>query len=341
MSAETERDAVPPSTKSCAQCGAGMDAAETVCPQCGHGLKEYAERKRTAEIAHREKAPTIALPDLPSPAARRRYLRAKIFNKAIAPTWFPHWLARFLLLAQIHPEPPLARQVAARALVLAAVSARGDLERQHDQTAWHLPLAWLKGVGGAAALEAQERAFLNSAPGRAEEKVIGATSWRREGLAVLAWALKQFDLPAYDAPVVPPDAAHLSVGFLDPQIARELRAWGELRPLAEIDQLATRLTVVSWRLQQFGLMPGPMDLVAFLRGFSSFKDTWLDGLRIIDGDLAIGALPLAQAPAEEVQLCRSIAMERQIAAYWLQGDDPVYSAVAPVTLLSVCWFLNG
>jgi hypothetical protein len=336
MTAECDSDAMLPSAKSCAQCGAEMDAAETLCPQCGHGLKEHAERKRTAEIERREKSPTISLPDLPSPAARRRYLRAKIFNKVIAPTWFPLWLARFLLLGHVHPEPPWARQVAARALVLAAVAARGDLERQHDQTAWHLPLAWLKGVGGAAALEAQERAFLKSAAGRPEDKIVAAASWRREGLAVLAWALKQFELPAYDAPVVPPDAAHLSVGFQDPQIARALLAGGELRPLAEVDQLATHLTVVSWRLQQFAMTPGPMDLVAFLRGFSSFKDTWLEGLRILDGDLAIGAQPLSQAPAEEVQLCRSIAIERQIAAYWLQGDDPVYSAVEPVTLLSVC-----
>jgi hypothetical protein len=335
MSAESD-DSIPLSAKACAQCGAGMDAAETVCPQCGHGLKDYAERKQRAVIERREKTPTISLPDLPSPAARRRYLRAKIRKKAIAPTWFPNWLARFLLLEHVWPAPPVASRVAALALVLAAVAARGDLERQQDQTAWHLPLAWLKGVGGAAALEAPERTFLKSTAGRAEEKVVAAASWRREGLAVLAWALRQFELPAYDSPVVPPDAAHLSVGFQEPQIARELLARGELRPRAEVDQLAAQLTVVSWRLQQFAIMPGPMDLVAFLREFSSFKDTWLDGLRIVDGDLAIGAQPLAQASAEAVQLCRSIAIERQIAAYWLQGDDPAYSAVEPVTLLSVC-----
>ena len=335
MPAESE-DAIPLSAKSCAQCGAGMDATETVCPQCGHGLEDYAKRKQRAEIERREKTPTISLPDLPSPAARRRYLRAKISKKAIAPVWFPNWLARFLLLEHVHPAPPPASQVAARALVLAAVAARGDLERQHDQSACHLPLAWLKGVGGAAALEAQERAFLKGAAGRAEEKVIAAASWRREGLAVLAWALRQFELPAYDSPVVPPDAAQLSVGFQDPQTARELLARGELRPRAEVDQLAAQLTVVSWRHQQFAITPEPMDLVAFLREFSSFKDTWLEGLRIMDGDLAIGARPIAQASTEAVQLCRSIVIERQIAAYWLQGDDPAYSAVEPVTLLSVC-----
>jgi hypothetical protein len=220
--------------------------------------------------------------------------------------------------------------------VLAAVAARADLERQHDRNSCHLPLAWLKDAGGAAALEEPERTFLKSAAGRPEEKVSTAASWRREGLAVLAWALGRFDLPAYDVPVAPPDAAHLSVGFQDPQIARELMARPKLRPLAEIDRLAAQLTVVSWRLQQFAMMPGPMDMIAFLRKWSSFKDTWLEGLRIIDGDLAIGAQPIALAPTESVLLCRAGTIERQIAAYWLQGDAPAYSAVEPVTLLSVC-----
>ncbi len=335
MSAQSD-DSIPLPAKSCAQCGTGMDAAETVCPQCGHGVKVQAERKRRAEIERQTQSPPIALPELDSPAARRRYLRAKISKKTIAPIWFPHWLARFLLLEHVHPVPASARQVAARAMVLAAVSARGDLERQHDRTACHQPLAWLKGVGGAAALEAPERTFLKSTAGGAEEKVITAASWRREGLAVLAWALERFELPAYDVPVYPPDAAHLCVGFQDPQIARELLAGGKLRPLAEIDRLAAQLTVVSWRLQQFSMMPGPMDLVAFLRKWPSFKDTWLEGLRIIDGDLAIGAQPLARAPSEAVQFCRAGSIERQIAAYWLQGDAPAYSSVEPVALLSVC-----
>src|SRR5258708_213538 len=119
MSAESY-DTIPLPAKSCAQCGAGMDTAETVCPQCGHSLEDYAKRKQRAEIEHRENPPRISLPDLPSPAPRRRYLRPRILNKTMAPTWFPHWLARFLLLEHIHPVPPLASQVAARALVLAA-----------------------------------------------------------------------------------------------------------------------------------------------------------------------------------------------------------------------------
>ena len=79
-----------------------------------------------------------------------------------------------------------------------------------------------------------------------------------------------------------------------------------------------------------------MDWVAGLSKWCAFKDTWVEGLRMMAGDLAIGALPVALAPAEEVQLCRGIVIERQIAAYWLQGEAPAYSEVETVTLLSVC-----
>jgi hypothetical protein len=34
--------------------------------------------------------------------------------------------------------------------------------------------------------------------------------------------------------------------------------------------------------------------------------------------------------------CGSIAQERQLAAYWLEGDNEVYSQVNTPTLLSAC-----
>jgi hypothetical protein len=84
------------------------------------------------------------------------------------------------------------------------------------------------------------------------------------------------------------------------------------------------------------MYPGPWDLVGYLRRQASFREGWLEGLRIVDGDLAIGDQAIANAPAEKVQTCERVAEERQIAAYWLEGDDPVYSRVDPTTLLSAC-----
>jgi hypothetical protein len=73
-----------------------------------------------------------------------------------------------------------------------------------------------------------------------------------------------------------------------------------------------------------------------LRAHPSFKEYWLDGLRFIDGDLAIGNRRIADASPEEIKKCTSIATERHIAAYWLQGSDETYSKVIPATLLSAC-----
>jgi hypothetical protein len=79
-----------------------------------------------------------------------------------------------------------------------------------------------------------------------------------------------------------------------------------------------------------------MDFVQYLRNHPVFKEYWLDGLRFVDGDLASGESSISGAIPENVQTYGSIAMERQIAVYWLQGDERTYSHVSPNTLLSAC-----
>jgi hypothetical protein len=226
-------------------------------------------------------------------------------------------------------------------MVLAGVVWRASVEmqlqdiRNPDELRDYF-FAWLHGLGIAGELEPQERAFLQKPFGRVDEKLVAQSAWRSEGLAVLAWALKRFALPAYDIAVFVPDPAQESVGFGNRDVARELLDTGALRPSSEIDRFASHMTMVSWRLRQFGMQPTPMDFVGYLRSFASFKESWLEDLRLVDGDLAIGAQSIDEAAPEDVQRCRSIAVERQIAVYWLQGDDTVYSKVDPATLLSVC-----
>jgi hypothetical protein len=79
-----------------------------------------------------------------------------------------------------------------------------------------------------------------------------------------------------------------------------------------------------------------MDFLGYLRGHPGFKEYWLDGLRVIDGDLAIGGRSIANASHEEVKRCMSTVTERQIAAFWLLGDDDIYSKVDAATILSAC-----
>jgi hypothetical protein len=61
------------------------------------------------------------------------------------------------------------------------------------------------------------------------------------------------------------------------------------------------------------------NLLGYLRAHASFKEQWLDGLRFIDGDLAIGEKCIAGAAREDVKTCTSVTTERQITAYWLEG----------------------
>ena len=51
----------------------------------------------------------------------------------------------------------------------------------------------------------------------------------------------------------------------------------------------------------------PMDFAAYLRKYPMFKEQWLEGLRFVGGDLAIGANSVTEAPLEQVKNCTSIA----------------------------------
>jgi hypothetical protein len=313
-----------------------MDPDEAVCPQCGHGAREARERREQAKAQN--PPPVIDLSHLGAawanlpPVARRHELRARLRG---ADRNLYVRLAKWLGFVR-RPTPPPARRVAARTLVLAAVVGRASLETRGEGGAdAPTPLEWLNSLGIARELEPWESAFLRQPLGRAAPAVVGNASWRAEGLAVLAWALNRFPLPAYDEATLP-ESALASVGYGSREVGRQLLDAGVLRPAAEIERLAAHATVVTWRLRTFGLSPVPWHFSDYLRGHGAFKESWLDGLRFLDGDLAVGDRPITQAPAEHVHACAGIAVERHVAAYWLEGDDPVYSRVDPSTLLSAC-----
>jgi hypothetical protein len=270
-------------------------------------------------------------------------------------------------------QRPSARRVAARAMVLSTVVCRAYLEREHyagiheNADGVYALVNWLVESGLEREMELDEREFLGTPVGEASRQMAVNGFWRTEGLGVLAWALQRFDVPPYDQ-MTNPDAAQKSVGYLSPIQELDLRKSGVLRPAAEISRFSKHITIVSWRLRQFAIdragavkladfdvsgnqpvvveegtltdenrIPGVgerMDFAAYLRNHPRFQEYWLDGLRLIDGDLAIGNQPIAHADPEAVSDCTSIAIERQIAAYWLGGDDQTYSKVNPSTILS-------
>jgi tetratricopeptide (TPR) repeat protein len=247
----------------------------------------------------------------------------------------------------------------------------GDAESWRKQL-----LRWVDALDLGLELEPGERDLLHAPVGVADKQAIVNAYWRASGLGVLAWALHRIELPAYDQNVdLPRAVARLGfseefLSAMDTTRARDLVQMAGLRPAEDINHFASHITIVSWRLRQFQLDPdrmapsiefdvqgakpvpietsptlrkhiGPgigerMDFVAYLRQHPRFKEEWLNGLRLIDRDLAIGDTTLAEASVEEVQRCTSNAVECQIAAYWLQGDDRTYSNVNPSTLLSGC-----
>jgi hypothetical protein len=259
--------------------------------------------------------------------------------------------------------PPSPGRVLARARVLAALVGRATLEQEvaegeytarENERVRRNVLRWIKKSGLKRELEPEESEFLSIPVGRAREQSVIDAGWRCEGLAVLIWALERFELPRYDegsVEVVPAE----KIGFLSSIAEADLAAAPVLIPASEITGLARHITIVSWRLTQFRAgrdselypcanqqYPGrtgiqePMDFAGYLRAHPSFKEYWLDGLRFIDGDLAIGDRSIADASRAEIKKCTSIATERHVAAYWLQGSDETYSKVIPATLLSAC-----
>jgi hypothetical protein len=248
--------------------------------------------------------------------------------------------------------------VAGRALVLAALHYRIAFENflvqradEDSRLANANLLSWVEQAGLLPEFEPGEWDLLRAPLGRLPAAAVAGESWRLEGLGVLAWALRRYRLPPYDSPVG--SAVLEGLELFGPPGAPDLRDAAAVRPPEEVRRYAAQITVVHWRLRQFQLRPGSpvyreatrkpppwghgvgagMDFAAHLRAHPRFRDYWLENLRLVGGDLALGGRSLADASPEDVRQCTALAAARQVAAYWLRGDEPLYSRVRPDTLL--------
>jgi hypothetical protein len=215
------------------------------------------------------------------------------------------------------PQPPSGERVATRALVLAAVCCRGMLELDADpgsEEFWRKVFAWWKDLPVDVRRECELEEFeLLDAPFRsAPQQLVVNASWRAESLAVLAWALGRSSLPRHDEQVEPAQIAR-SVGFLEQHVDSQpptLRLRPELEAYREV------AFAVHWRLREFSLNPRELDFQAFARS-AWFGPLSLEGVALVDGDLAISGDPIGRAPASAIRLVTSIARERHLAANWL------------------------
>lgn len=225
-------------------------------------------------------------------------------------------------------SPPSSDRVAKRALVMSAVIHRAFMEPRSEepevQTECQNIITWLKHLNIQDELEVEEREILNTPPGKLSDRQVINSTWRSEGLAVLAWALNCFDLPAYDE-MVDPQAVVNRLYFLD-EGAEELLISPNLRASNELEQYAERMFALHWRLQEFRLNPKKMNFRQFAEE-AWFGPLDVSGLRFINNDLAIGHSELSIATSQDIQKCVSITIERHQAANWLIGYDEIYSEV--------------
>jgi hypothetical protein len=228
--------------------------------------------------------------------------------------------------------PPTPERVAARALTLAAISYRSFMEREAEESGcgsdWGNMLPWLEAVGIFGELEPEERAILETPVGGLSERERIDTSWRSEGMVVLAWALCRSDLPPYRVECEPEEVS-AALGLLE-EYETSVLAAPQLRPLDEIDEAANVNLALHWRLRQHEYHPGKMDFVAFARD-CQWADLSLEGLDVVDNELAFGKTPLDEVDEEEYRHVLSITVERHRAFNWLLGFHTLYSEITTDT----------
>jgi Domain of unknown function (DUF4272) len=254
-------------------------------------------------------------------------------------------------------EPPAHRpspaRVARRALALTAVTARAILEQggvnlglaapKWNPLTWvrHLLtgqqsqhrnlLAWITLLGIDDEFEPDEWEVLQRPPGRLEQQQQINSTWRLEGLGVLAWALARFEIPPHDQLVECHSLWH-SLGMLDAAACKGLLVNAALRPREEIAALRRRLLAIHWRLVNYYVRPSALDFVAVTEtSFAGYDRTaWFSPqevaeLPLCDGDLAIHGARLDQAAPDAVAAARSAAHERHLAVNWLWEGPERYS----------------
>jgi hypothetical protein len=229
-------------------------------------------------------------------------------------------------------SPPSPARVVKRAMVMTAVMHRAFMEPYAAEPTvkeqCQRVLTWLERLNVLGELELNEKEILYTPLGHLPNRQAIHSTWRSEGLVVLAWALNCLNLPDYDE-LSDPRAVADSLYFLSNEIENLLTA-PTLRGKNELEQYAERMVALHWRLRQFYLKPEKMNFKQFA------KEAWfgpldISGLRFIDNDLALGETEISQTADEEFRKCLRITSERHQTANWLIGYDEIYSKVATNT----------
>jgi hypothetical protein len=225
-------------------------------------------------------------------------------------------------------RPHDAVRVARRSLVLSAAACRGSIDHgAGDPDAESLRermLEWLGALDLWNEVEPGEQGILHAALGTLDQKAVIRYSWCVEGLAVLAWALGRFDLPAHDEQV-DPYAVTDAVWFLS-EDARDIVTEATLRSHPELEAYRELMYAIHCRLRVSTHDTEP-------KNFKKWTErSWLDALQlkpegVIAGhELSIGGKPIHEAEEDRRRECQSIAFERHRAIIWLFEGHSKYWA---------------
>jgi hypothetical protein len=232
-------------------------------------------------------------------------------------------------------DAPTPQRVTRRALALTAVTIRAILEQDVanpdlDAAATYAGLlAWVRDVGIDDELVSDEWEVLQRPLGRLDPLMQIDSTWRLEGLVVLAWALGRFEIPPHDQ-LVEVNPLWKSLGWPDADAARALLVNPTLRTRDEIRALRNRLFALHWRLRNYHLHPGVIDFAEYART-CWFGPLDVSGMPLIEGDLALRGKRLDRADKEVFGAAHSAAQERHQAANWLWDGPQCYADASTAT----------
>jgi hypothetical protein len=226
--------------------------------------------------------------------------------------------------------PPTAQRVARRACCLAAVALRGlagNWEKAEQEEFLPNFVTWFEQAGLDDEIEPAELETILAPAGALDERRMIDASWRWEGAAVLAASLGRIALPDHDVGINPQACGEACWIFKSGEEIASAANEAMFGPSFDRFAYADRILAVHWRLRQFvSVEQIALNFEQFARGVE-WANFDLAGVRLIDKDLAIGDQPISLAPQQAVGMAMSIAAERHIAANWLIGWEPIYSAV--------------
>jgi hypothetical protein len=231
-------------------------------------------------------------------------------------------------------DAPSAKRVARRALGMTALTVRAILEQdaakdiKKGKEIHKDLLEWVEAVG-IDDLEPDEWKVVQCKAGKLTDRMQIDSTWRLEGLVVLAWALGRCEIPPHDQ-LVDFNAMWKKLGIFDVDAAKALLKKPQLRSRSEINAIRNRLFALHWRLRNYGLRPEVMDFAEFAKT-CWFGPLDLNGLPLVKGDLAIQGKRIDRASEDDLSCAQSAAQERHQAVNWLWEGPEQYSDASVAT----------